>query len=174
MAHRVTCVFCHQTFDRDKIPFVQISKARYAHKECSLTQDEKLSQEEKDKKDLEEYIMKLFNTEYVDPRIQIQIKKFLKDYNYTYSGIKKSLVYFFEIKNNSIEKANGGIGIVPYVYQNAYNYYFSLWQAQQKNETKVVAEYVPTVRTIVIPSPQRSIKKRNNFSFLDEEDVNGK
>jgi len=79
------------------------------------------------------------------------------------------LVYFFEIKGNSVEKANGGIGIVPYVYQQAYNYYYSLWLAQQKNEDKVVEEYVPIVKEIIIPVPERKVRKRPLFSFLDEE-----
>lgn len=173
MAHVVTCVYCKKKFDRDKFPFVQISNRRYAHKECSMTEEEKQSQIEKDKEALENYIMKLFNITYIDPRIRKQIKQYIEEYHYTYSGIHKSLTYFYEIKGNSIDKANGGIGIVPYVYQNAYRYYFSLWEAQQKNEHKIVEEYIPTVKEIVIPVPQRQIKKRKLFTFLDEEMEHG-
>lgn len=118
---------------------------------------------------MEEYIKKLFNIEYIDLRIKAQIKQYINDYNFSYSGIKKALIYFYEIKGNSIEKSRGGIGIVPYIYKDAYNYYFALWQAQQKNEDKVVTEYVPTVKEIVIPRPQRKERKRDLFSFLDEE-----
>lgn len=113
--------------------------------------------------------MKLFKMSYVDARIRKQINQYVNEYHYTYSGIRKALIYHFEIKGGSVEKANGGIGIVPYVYQNAYNYYLALWQAQQKNQDKVVVEYVPTVKEIVIPRPQRKIKKRDLFTFLDEE-----
>ena len=60
--------------------------------------------------------------------------------------------------------------IVPYIYQQAYRYYYSLWEAQQKNENKVVQEYVPVVKEIVIPIPERKIKKRKLFAFLDEEE----
>ena len=80
----------------------------------------------------------------------------------------------YDIKKNPIDKSNGGIGIVPYVYQQAYRYYYSLWEAQQKNENKVIKEYVPKVKEIVIPVPQRKAKKRKMFSFLDEEIENGK
>lgn len=113
--------------------------------------------------------MKLFNMSYVDARIRKQINQYVDDYNFTYSGIKKALIYFFEIKGNSIEKANGGIGIVPYVYQQAYQYYLALWQAQQKNEDKVIHDYVPTIKEVVIPRPQRKVKKRQLFTFLDKE-----
>ena len=169
MAHIVKCPLCGKSFDRDKVPYVQVSARRYAHKECSMSEDERTKQEELDKQELHAYIMKLFRMDYVDARIQKQIKKYVEENNYTYSGIKKALVYFFEVKGNSIEKANGGIGIVPYVYQHAYNYYYSLWLAQQKNENKVVKEYVPIVKEIVIPVPERKVRKRPLFSFLDEE-----
>lgn len=169
MAHIVTCIYCKKKFDRDKYPFVQVSNRRYAHVECSMSDEQKRVKEESDKESLNNYIMKLFNTSYVDARIQKQIKQYVDEYNFTYSGIQKALTYFFEIKGNSLEKANGGIGIVPYVYKNAYNYYYALWQAQQKNEDKIVTDYVPNVKEIVIPRPQRKVKKRQLFTFLDKE-----
>ena len=135
-----------------------------------MSEDEKKLQENKDREELYDYIMKLFNISFVDPKIQKQIKKYIEENNYTYSGIKKALVYFFEIKGNSVEKANGGIGIVPYVYTQAYNYYYSLWLAQQKNEDKVVQEYIPKIKEIVIPIPEKNPRKRKLFSFLDDEE----
>ena len=170
ISHKVKCYYCDQVFDRDKVPFIQVSKRRYAHKECSMSEDEKKLQENKDREELYDYIMKLFNISFVDPKIQKQIKKYIEENNYTYSGIKKALVYFFEIKGNSVEKANGGIGIVPYVYTQAYNYYYSLWLAQQKNEDKVVQEYIPKIKEIVIPIPEKNPRKRKLFSFLDDEE----
>lgn len=167
--HKVKCVYCGKVFDRDKEPSVQVSNRRYAHKDCSLTEDEKTKQQEQEKKALEEYIMKLFNTTYVEARIQKQIKQYIDEYNYTYSGMHKALIYHFEVKGGSIEKANGGIGIIPYVYNQAYRYYFSLWEAQQKNKDVIVNEYIPKVKEITIPIPQRKIKKRKLFAFLDEE-----
>lgn len=171
MAHKVKCYYCGQVFDRDKEPFVQISARRYAHKECSISKEKLLAQTEKDKIELEEYILKLFHTDYLDPKIRKQIKQYVEEYNFTYSGIHKALIYHFEIKGGSIEKSNGGIGIVPYVYQNAYRYYYSLWEAQQKNKNKQVEEYKPKVKEVIIPQPQRKLKKRKLFSFLDEEEV---
>jgi hypothetical protein len=169
MAHIVTCIYCKKKFDRDKFPFIQVSQRRYAHQECSLTEDQKKNKEEQDKIDLENYIMKLLKVDYIDVRVRKQIKQYREEYNYTYSGIHKALVYFYEVKGNPTEKANGGIGIVPYVYQNAYNYYLAIWQAQQRNQDKVLHDYTPKVKEIVIPRPQRKVKKRELFTFLDEE-----
>ena len=44
--------------------------------------------------------MSLFKTDYIDAKIRKQIKQYREEYNYTYSGIRKALVYFFEIKGN--------------------------------------------------------------------------
>lgn len=173
MAHIVTCVYCKKKFDRDKCQYVQVSNRRYAHIECSMDEEQKQNKTENDKELLYAYITKLFNISYVEARIQKQIKQYIEEYNFTYSGIHKALVYFYEIKGNSIEKANGGIGIVPYVYKNAYNYYYALWEAQQKNENKNVQDYIPNIKEVVISRPKRNVKKRNLFSFLDEDNKEG-
>ena len=34
MAHPCKCVNCGRQFDRDKVPFIQVSSRRYAHKKC--------------------------------------------------------------------------------------------------------------------------------------------
>ena len=165
--HKVKCTKCGQIFDRDAIPYIETGSRRYAHKVCPLPTNPK---EEEDKEKLEAYIMKLFKIDYIDPRIRKQINQYINEYHYSYSGILKSLTYFYEIKGNSLDKANGGIGIVPYVYKNAYNYYFAIWEAQQKNEGKVIEEYKPKVKEVVIPIPKRKVRKRRLFAFLDQED----
>ena len=106
MAHRVKCYYCGKTFDRDKEPFVLVSTRRYAHKACAEGSQKSEFQEVKDKEELEAYIMKLFNIDYVDARIQKQIKQYKEEYNFTYSGMRKALIYFYEIKGNSLEKSN--------------------------------------------------------------------
>lgn len=167
----VSCIYCKKTFDKTKEEFKLFSNGKYAHKSCfDLEQNRELTDKEK----LEQYIMKLFNTDYVYARIQKQIKEFMDKYGYTYSGIHKALIYYYEVKGNSIEKANGGIGIIPYIYQNAFNYYYSIWEAQQKQENisdaKSLEAYIPKVIKITIPVPQRQERTRKLFSFLDEEE----
>ena len=170
MAHIVTCVYCRQKFDRDKVDFIQVSPRRYAHKECSELEGQRLYKEEADKIALENYIIKLLKIEYVTPRIRKQLNTYVEQYGYTYSGMHKALIYFYEIKGNSPERANGGVGIIPYVYQDAYNYYYALWEANQNNKDKVIEDYVPLQIEVKIPSPQKKVKKRELFSFLDEEE----
>lgn len=89
---------------------------------------------------------------------------------YTFSGIKRTLQYFYEIKSNPIEKSNGGIGIVPWVYEEARQYFYNQWLLSQKNSDKDIAAYVPKVREVVIQPPKREPKKRRIFTFLDKEE----
>ena len=151
------------------MPFKQISKQRYAHFECAIAAENSKKQDEIDKEELEKYIMKLLNEEFISPRVKKQINSYIEQYNYTYSGMKKALIYFYEVKKNDPTKANGGVGIIPYCYKQAYDYYYSLWLANQKNENKDINQYVPTVREVRIPIPQRNIRKRKLFTFLDDE-----
>ena len=122
--------------------------------------------------------MELFGSDYVYAKIKKQIKDYVTNHGYTYSGIHKALVYYYEVKGNKFDegKAQGGIGIVPFVYQNAYNYYYAIWEAQQKQEyitdAASVEQFVPRVVEVRIPVPQRQVRKRNLFSFLDEEEQN--
>ena len=167
--HIVKCLYCGKSFDRDKVPFEQVSARRYAHLECAAAAKESISKEEKDKKELEEYIMFLLKEDYISPRVRKQMKDFVENYHYTYSGMKKALVYFYEIKKNDISKANGGIGIIPYCYENAKNYYYAIWLAQQKNENKIILDYTPKVIEVRLPPPEIKKRKRNIFSFLEED-----
>lgn len=167
--HLVKCLYCGETFDANKEPFVMANSRRYAHKNCAEKHEKEKTKEQLDKEALEKYIKQLFNVNKISVKIQKQIDQYIKENNYTYSGIRRSLVYFFEIKNNPIEKANGGIGIVPWVYQEAYNYYYNLWLAQQRNSDKDIKDYRPNEIIITISPPERKIKKRKLFSFLDKE-----
>lgn len=164
---KVKCLFCGEQFYREDVEFVQV-KNRYAHKECFDKAEANKSQEEKDLKELEEYIMKMFNETFVNARIRQQIKRMREQYNYSYSGILKSLIYFFEIRRNSIEKANGGIGIVPYVYEDARKYYYDLYMAQKRNEDKKVGELVLKGREIKIKPPIRKPREIKLFDLEEE------
>ena len=167
--HIVKCSICGHTFDANAEEYVKTSSNRYAHKSCFDNREDSKSQEQKDIEALETYIKKLFNTDYVNARIRKQIATYKKEYNYTYTGILKALIYFYEVKGNSIEQANGAIGIVPYIYQESFNYYYALWLANQQNETKNIQEYIPETVEIYITPPTTTTRRSKLFSFLDEE-----
>lgn len=170
MSHYVICSKCGKRFDRDKIQAVKSGARRYAHYECDPSGEiVPLPEKDPDLTKLEDYIQKLLGNDYNKARVNKQIKTFQEEYNYSLSGILKSLVYFYEVKGNSKDKANGGIGIVPFVYKDAYNYYYDLFVAQQQNNFKDVIDMTSKVKEIVIPPPKVTIPKR--FFNLDDDEV---
>lgn len=177
MAHMVTCQICKKRFDRDKIQAVYHSATRYSHATCEpngkLVPMPTISPEEQDLADLKEYIGELFGSYANWALIMRQIKDYHCNQNMSYTGIKKTLKYFYEVQDNNVTKGNGGIGIVPYQYQNANNYYYSIWLAQQKNEVLRMEDMMPKEKVLVIKPPERKVKKRKLFTFLDEEELNG-
>jgi len=117
---RVKCPWCEEWFKTDEVENTYDKKLkRYFHDNCYKAYERELHHKE----ELKKYILNMFNYKGLGPKINSQIKKYRTELNFTYEGILKSLKYFYDIKGNSIEKANGGIGIVPYVYQEANNYY---------------------------------------------------
>ena len=170
--HIVKCPICGKSFDRETTAYHQDGR-RYLHIECWARQEASKTQDDKDREALEQYILELFKLNVLTPKIKRQIESFHDEYGYTYTGIKKALIYQFEIKKGDIKQANGGIGIVPYVYEQAREYYYQIWLAQQKNEDKVLNDYIPDIVKIKIKNPQKQPKRRNLFSFLDKEEDDG-
>lgn len=172
MAHYVICSICKQRFDRDKVQAVKTGARRYAHHRCKPDGElvPLLEQEiDEDLIALEDYIKKLLKEDFVNARVRKQIKDFQQQYGYSYSGMLKSLVYFYEVKGNSTEKANGGIGIVPFVYKDAYNYYYDLFLAKQQNKEKDVKTMTHKIKEITIKLPTVNIPKKL-FDLDDEEE----
>lgn len=172
MAHYCICPKCGLRFDRDKIQAVKVSARRYGHATCYPDNTDFMPIEKVDEEliKLKEYIKKLLGNAYNEARVNKQIKEYKEEKGYSYSGILKSLVYFYEVKGNSKDKANGGIGIVPFIYQDAFNYYFSLFQAQQQNETKDVVSFTSKVKEVIINLPKAYTPLRL-FNLDDEEEM---
>lgn len=168
MAHLVTCLYCGKKVDRDKVPMIKVSARRYAHPECAEHKEEVQTQEQKDLEALEQYIMKLFDEPFVNARARKQINEYKEKYDYTYSGMLKTLIWWYEIKNNSIEKANGGIGIIPFAYKQACDYYYALYLAQMGNVDKRVTAF--KTKEIEIGSPRVYVKPPRLFDLGDDED----
>ena len=160
------CAICGKEFDRNAIQAVRHGARRYSHWTCEpdgeLVPMENKIDPELDK--LNNYIINLLGKDYNAARVKKQIKDF-KEQGMSYSGILKSLIYFYEVKGNSKEKANGGIGIVPFVYKDAYNYYYDLFMAQQRNENKKL--FIERVREIIIKPPK--VEKPVKLFDLDKE-----
>lgn len=176
--HEVKCPYCNIIFDTNKEEFVQLNR-RYAHKTCydaaggeappKQTKAKKTEKpEDPELTALKDYIYSLFGDGTNWAMVMKQIKKYQTENNYTLSGIRKSLMYFYEVEHGEKDKANGAIGIVPFTYQKAFDYYYSIYLANSQNENKVV---VDTTREYVIKPPKKKgvLNKLLNWGIDDEE-----
>lgn len=172
--HMVKCSICGQMFDRGSVQAVRTGARRYAHLSCDPNNTDlvPLVIKETDNPDyikLMDYIKKIYGDKANYPLIKKQIKKYIEEQKYSLSGILKSLVWFYDVKHNSVDGSNGGIGIVEYCYQDAYNYYLALFIAQQANADKVLDNEIKEV-TIAPPEMRGTKQKLIDFGeWLDDE-----
>ena len=141
----VKCPYCNQYFRRSSEQFIY-DKGRYWHEECHKLNLGEKSKTDSDRRELLAYIEKLLNKK-IDARILKQIKTYTEDYGYKYKGIQLTLEYFFELKGNLISKAQGGIGIVPYVYEEAKKYYM---MKNQVSESLDALKETPVVEKLLL------------------------
>ena len=163
------CFYCQEQFDRNVEEWVAVNSRRYAHKKCyDKIQGEK-TQEEKDYEELIKYIKQKFILQTVSAKITKQISDYKKNYNFTYSGMLKALTWWFDIQKHTLEGTNGGIGILPYIYNDAKTYYYGLYMAQLVNENKDLEHYRIKTEIIEIAPPQVYVQPPKLFDIEGED-----
>lgn len=175
MAHKCKCAICGEEFDRDIIQAVKHGARRYAHYNC-YPEGELVPLKEKKKNknaDIFEYLIKLYGKDNVNyPLIATQIKKYVEQ-GYKESGILASLKWWYEIKGHNVatedRNQNNGLGIIPYIYPQAKEYYRKISAAQEKNNNK---DYTVKVKTIKVTIPKNEVKK-NLFDSIEEGEIDG-
>ena len=165
--HKCKCLYCGLEFDRDKLPYVQVTNMRYAHKECYAKVEANKTQDEKDYEALTNYIEKLFGIGYVSAKIAKQIRDYRVAYNYTYNGMLGTLTYWYEVKKAPIDKANNGGGIIPYIYDQAKEYYIGIATANSLNSDVFNYRAKVTEITIAPPKPEERQPRLFNLEEVD-------
>lgn len=169
--HIVKCLYCGEHFnivpEEEGIIWFKPRSNRYAHVKCGQEQETKKTQEEKDFDELYQYVKKEQGDNFNFVQFKRVTDAWIKDYQYTYSGMLKSLLYFYEVKGNSKAKLReGSIGIIPFCYSQAYNYYYEIYLASQRAGT---GNYKTTSTEIEIDAPVAKVLPPKLFN-LDMED----
>ncbi|HJR48209.1 MAG TPA: hypothetical protein VJ799_08665 [Nitrososphaeraceae archaeon] len=140
MGRMVKCPYCEDKLDKDES---HEHKKRYYHPKCYET----WQREGQDYNDLLSYISELYRVDAPSIMIRKQIKD-LKDEGYKYKGMELALKYFFETLDNRVQE-NSGIGIIPYVYEEAKNNFLKQrkiaesLQNLENNEKEIVVHINP-------------------------------
>jgi len=160
LAHPVTCYYCGERFDRDKEEAVQVNSRRWAHKKCA-------QENTVDYRQLIFDLMKsVLKEKYSYFKINQQIAAFQKDAGYTLENIYGTLNYWYNVKKSGTEKANGGIGIVPYVYAEYLGWKERQEAIKQSNVGKKISDFVGQ-QPRVIEGKAIPIKKPRHVRFYE-------
>lgn len=169
MSRKVKCPECGIYFIREEEDGV-LYKNRWYHKKCYDTYWEI----ESVRLELIDFILPLFKIKSPGPRIYGQIKNFIENKGLTYKGILQALKYFYEVKKNNTEKSNSGIGIVPYVYVEAQNYYKNKEDRDNRIASEV-AQYKKVIdstgKHIVIQKEKITQRKKKKRKEIDIDTV---
>ena len=116
MARKVKCPECGTYNDKENTVY---HNSKYYCKICY----ENKQKEAQDYKALIAYICELYQIDVPTGWMLKQIKDYKDQYHYTYRGIKTTLHYFYEIQEGNSVEDSLGIGIVPFVYDEAKKFY---------------------------------------------------
>lgn len=147
----VKCLYCGKEFYRSETEWVKPRGNRYAHKECARQEEIKQGVVLQ----IHEKMKNLLGVEYNKAKIDKQIKGLIKE-GKTEVGILRTLEYWYDIKQNSAAQANGGIGIVPYVYGEAMNYFDRQRRYKEMQQTVDINSFIDETKILrVSPKPIR-------------------
>lgn len=158
MARQVKCPYCEGYLNKED---AHEHKKKYYHVECFET----WRMEADHRKELIEYICELYGLESPTGMMLKQIKDFQTDYKYKLKGIELALRYFHETLENSVQQG-AGIGIVPFIYEDAKRHYIMKKKVEQSVEN---FENDIEIKTVEVPSPKftyRSKVKQIDISSL--------
>ena len=161
--NKVTCRSCGGIIDKNKdFDWIMPKPRFYYHTDCY-----KQMQEENDY--IQEIHLKakeFLGSTYSKTKVTRQIKKYIED-GHSPSEIYNALVYWYEIKKNSAEKANDGIGILEYIWDEVENYYTKKADIKKHNlEVNEKDLFEPKVFTFRIKEePVKKPKRVKLFSI---------
>lgn len=147
--HLVICSICNIQFDTNEEEYVKTSARRYAHKKCAELQEQKQGIILRIHNKMKGILGETYNKTKIDRSIKTMVKE-----GKTEIGILNTLEYWYDIKGHGPEKANGGIGIVEWVYGDAMNYYEKQKRYNEIRETTRIEDYIDDEKTYYIrPKP---------------------
>ncbi|PLR72194.1 hypothetical protein [Bacillus sp. UMB0728] len=153
-ARQVKCPYCETKLNKDdSFEF----KKRYYHPECFET----WRREADHRNELITYICELYDIDAPTGMMFKQIKEFQEQQNYKLKGMELSLKYFYEILDNKPREGDG-IGIIPFVYEEAKNHYLK----QQRIANSIENLESKEVTVYINPNTERRKSKKIDIAAI--------
>ncbi len=171
----VECRICKGKIDRnlekEGVDWIMPSKNWFYHKKCYTDwKNSEPATDEEYKHFIYDFLARDLKVKYDYHMIEAQRKGYLKEKKMTNKGIFFSLKYFYEIKNGDWSKGHGGIGIIPFVYNEACAY----WVARDKESKGICAQIERQYKQAtergqkVVHQKKKSKKKQIDLSLIEE------
>ena len=117
-----------------------------------------------ERKKLCDYVCELFNYKKPSVRIYQQMANYYER-GVSYTDMLLALKYFYEIKKGDINKSQGGIGIIPYVLDEAKEFATLEKIEQDKLIAKFETNAIEKKETIIVHIIERNNKQRKNIDI---------
>ena len=119
-----------------------------------------------ERKQLCDYVCELFSYKKPSVRIYQQMTSY-HDKGVSYSDMLLALKYFYEIKKGDINKSQGGIGIIPYVLEEAKEFA----TLEKLEQDKLIAKFeqneqIKEIKIIKVIEPRNKNKKQIDINSL--------
>ena len=151
------CLYCGGDIDITKDEYCMARANRYAHKECY---EKNSSPDEIFIPQIYSYLKTQVHITYDYPKCEKQRIYFVTKLGYTNEGIYNALRYFYGVKKASPDKSGNRIGIVPYVYEEAKEYYKNLENKQKLIKREIEKQSINKKETIHISLKKTQPKKK--------------
>jgi len=141
----------------------EIIDNRYYCIECAENRKKEKERNKNGWEELFEYICELYNIDTLTGMMFKQIKDFRENYNYKNKGMYLTLKYYYETLENEI-KEDTGLGIIPYYYERAKQYFLEKQEIIKHTEEFKSHESINTVK-IKIHKDIKDYEKIKQLSF---------
>lgn len=156
----VKCQICEEKSEKETMVVKIIGQKTKVNKYYHATCLENKELHEKERQILFDYICKLYEVDVPNGYVMKQMKDYHTKYNYRYAGMKMALEYFYDIKLNPLPDFQT-IGILPYIYDEAKDYYTEQRRIQNM-EYKEVEKKVTNIR------PPKKVDRKRKIINMEE------
>jgi hypothetical protein len=171
------CRVCKQEIDKELDDWVMPSRNWYYHKVCyNNFKKEKEIKSDEDYIDLIfDYIARDLKVPYDYYKIKAQIKNFMKN-GMTCKGMLFTLKYYYDrFGKENWDKGYGGIGIVPYFYKEATEYWTNI-EIKRRGSCELLVQQIRNLKSASAepikynPIQKKKKKEEINFDEILKED----
>lgn len=158
------CKVCGGKIEKDLADLIATKiNNRYVHIECLEKKEEISKQQIKDMHDF----CKKYIINYDEKRAESKLREYVFSKNYSYEDVIATLKYWFAIRHEDGTKANGGIGIVEYVIDDAKKYFRSQQLLKEMNDREMPAEVEMSAKYRRKQIPKAKMIKPRNRRWVD-------